>query len=209
MASGIDYTRYLGKKFNRLTVLSFEMKWDGCIFMAECECGIKKWYDAGSVLTGHTKSCGCLKIEIATKRMTTHGNSSHPLRGVMASMYSRCYCEKHGSYPNYGGRGIGICQEWLDNFLLFFEWAIRNGWERGLQIDRIDNDKDYGPENCRIVTRHQQNRNKRNNINITFNGETKCLKDWADQIGINSCALKYRLKTWDLERAMTTPNLQH
>jgi hypothetical protein len=88
-----------------------------------------------------------------------HGYSYHPLYNVFTSMRTRCYYKGHNRYVNYGGRGIYICEEWRHNPAAFIDWAIENGWKKGLQIDRIDNDGPYHPDNCRFVTSKENTRN--------------------------------------------------
>lgn len=98
---------------------------------------------------------------------------------VWLFMHQRCYYPKHNGFSAYGARGIIICNDWLDNFEAFRCWALANGWRRGLEIDRIDNDKGYSPENCRCVTPAENHRNRSNNIHVTAFGETKCVQDWV------------------------------
>lgn len=122
-----------------------------------------------------------------------HGMSKHPLHYTWSHMKSRCSCPTHQAYKNYGGRGIGVCDEWQDSFETFMEWALSNGWERGLTLDRIDNDGDYEPDNCRWVDHKTQNRNRRTNRYLTFNGESKTLQEWSEITGIPRCTIEKRL----------------
>lgn len=98
------------------------------------------------------------------------------------------------SFRRYGGRGISICQEWLD-FAVFRSWALASGYAEGLTIDRRDNDGNYEPGNCRWVTTREQNRNYSRNRMLTFNGKTQCVRDWAHELGINSATILFRLKS--------------
>ena len=98
--------------------------------------------------------------------------------------------ENSKDYPNYGGRDIAVCNEWKHDFMSFYDWAMLNGYKEGLQIDRIDNNGNYEPSNCRWSTRKQQCRNRRSNITYTINGITKCLFDWCVQLNIN-CQTAY------------------
>ena len=121
------------------------------------------------------------------------------LRIVLQGMSQRCYNKRMHSYPDYGGRGIRVCPEWYDEELKlirtepFMKWALQNGYEPGLQIDRIDNDGSYTPDNCRFVTPLENGRNKRNCKPITFRGETLCMSEWAEKLGIPKYIIKNRL----------------
>ena len=111
-------------------------------------------------------------------------------------MKARCLNHKSVSYRNYGGRGIGICDEWL-SFESFHEWAIANGYEDGLQLDRIDNDGDYCPNNCRWVSRDENMRNKSNNRLVTICGKTQCASEWIRELGISKATFYKHLKDDD------------
>lgn len=120
-------------------------------------------------------------------------------------MLSRCRNPKIRSYKDYGSRGIKVCEEWLE-FENSYKWALSSGYKENLTIDRIDVDKDYSPENCRWATTKQQARNRRTSVFITYKGETKVLKDWAIEYGINSCTLTGRLERgWSIEDALNKP----
>jgi hypothetical protein len=146
---------------------------------AECECGAMGWHLFGSLVKGDTRSCGCFRRDLSRERWTTHGLTQHPLYDVHKAMIDRCTNSRNDSYKRYGGRGIGVCEEWMESFEVFYEWSIERGYRRGTSLDRIDNDGNYGPENCWYTTRGPQSRNTSRNINITAFGETKCLFDWA------------------------------
>lgn len=127
-----------------------------------------------------------------------HGLSDNKLYGVWNSMKYRCYNKNAHNYCNYGGRGIKICKQWIDNFLNFYEWAISNGYKEGLTIDRIDNDGDYCPSNCRFTTVLRQSNNTRRNFLITYKNETLSATEWARKIGVSPDAIKWRLKKYGL-----------
>lgn len=145
-----------GMSFGRLTVegyaytKNYESFWH-CI----CVCGEKKVVNGKPLKRGDTKSCGCLNKELST----THGKWGHPLRFVWGSMKDRCTNSNNKYYKYYGGRGISICEEWKTDFKAFYEWAINNGWQKGLQIDRENNNGNYEPSNCRWATQKTQLRN--------------------------------------------------
>ncbi len=121
-----------------------------------------------------------------------HGLSNHPLYSVWVGMKQRCFYKKHNRYYNYGGRGINICDDWKLNFKFFYDWAVLNGWKKGLQIDRKDNDGDYCPENCKLSRpiENSNNRNKQWNntsgfVGVTFTPANTITKQWVAYIYIN------------------------
>lgn len=121
-------------------------------------------------------------------------------------MYCRCYYPSTNQYKNYGGKGIKVCDEWkhIEGFINFYNWAMKNGYDETLTLDRIDNNKDYCPENCRWVTSKEQSNHRTNNVFYTFNGETKTSKQWCDEYNINQTTFIDRLKRgWTLEQALT------
>jgi len=165
-----------------------------------------------AILTrGESTSCGCFRREKTSESFSTHGLSKHPLFLVYTEMKRRCFYEKHKSYHNYGGRGILMYEEWVSCFKTFYDWACSNGYEQGLSIDRIDNDKGYFPENCRWVEIDIQSRNKRTTRNYTAFGETKCLFDWGadSRCVVGVWALRARVDRdayeGNFEKCLTTP----
>ena len=114
-----------------------------------------------SLLTKSTLSCGCYNKELVKKVNVKHNMSYSKLYKVWQGMKTRCYNPNFIYYCNYGSRGITICNEWLNDFKSFYDWAIDNGYKEGLTIDRINNDGNYEPSNCRWITRAEQNRNQR------------------------------------------------
>lgn len=138
-----------------------------------------------------------------------HGLSYNPLFHILSKMHYRCENENHSQYKNYGGRGITVCEEWsMDNAEVFISWALEHGWKQGLEIDRIDNDKGYSPENCRIVTRSENCRNRKTNQKVVVNGEEMLLCEAIERFAV--CSKKqfdtryYSLK-WPLEKALFQP----
>lgn len=136
-----------------------------------------------------------------------HGMSNHPLYRVRKSIIERTTHKNNCHYSCYGGRGITICKEWLESPKSFFDWALKNGYKKGLSIDRINNDGNYCPENCRWVTQKEQTRNTRRNNNLTLNGKTMCISDWAKKLGFkHPIAINKRLKRgWSVEMALSIP----
>ena len=149
-----------GLVFGRLSVLreaSKRWKGDKVYWRCLCTCGQETVVGAGDLQSGHTKSCGCLALDVRT----THGLSKHPLKSVWKDMKRRCYNKKCRSYVDYGGRGISVCEEWRLDFLFFYHWATENGWRKGLLLDRENNDGDYSPSNCRFLNRQESAQNTR------------------------------------------------
>ena len=129
------------------------------------------------------------------------------LHRIYHHMKRRCTNEDCPRYKDYGGRGITVCDEWLEDYDNFIEWALNNGYEDNLTIDRIDNDGNYEPSNCRWITREAQSRNKRTNVMVAYKGETKCLKEWCDILDLPYDATNNRIVAlgWDVEKAFTEP----
>ena len=136
-----------------------------------------------------------------------HGGKHTRLYTIWSGMKSRCYNKKDSHYPRWGGRGIRICSEWLLDFDNFRQWSLHNGYADNLTIDRINNDGNYCPTNCRWVTIAEQNNNQRTNRLITYNGKTQNLKQWSEELHINYGTLLSRLdeSKWSIEKAFTTP----
>lgn len=127
----------------------------------KCGCGANFKAVVSRIKSGHTKSCGCFRKKSTSERRYIHGMTHHPLYGVWGDMKKRTSDKNNKSFENYGGRGISVCDEWKDDFTSFYNWSINNGYKKGIEIDRIDNDGNYEPSNCRWVDRIIQAQNKR------------------------------------------------
>ena len=180
-----------GKRFGRLVVKSFVSKGvnpSRNIWLCVCDCGNEKESSIHGLRTGQTKSCGCLMRDVLIKRNTKHGLSKkHPVEyKVWKDMRQRCTNSKRREYPNYGGRGIVVCDRWNDFELFFMDMGKR---PEGKTIDRIDVNGNYEPSNCRWATAREQARNKRNN-HVMANGLT--LAENSEISGVDYKVLSYR-----------------
>lgn len=201
-----------GERFGMLVITRFirvDKNWN-YIWECKCDCGNIINVRYNNLLNGSTKSCGCLKRERTIERSTKHGLSGSQgnytrLYRIWLNMRRRCNNRRDQDYPYYGGRGIKVCKEW-DNYAAFHDWAMKNGYADHLTLDRINNNGDYCPENCRWATRKEQARNTRQNHFITFNGKTMTIAEWAEYLGVSSTVLRTRLyRGWPIERALTRP----
>ena len=211
-----------GKKFGRWTVIEYAGidKHHNALWLCECSCENKtrKIVISNNLKRGISKSCGCLMMEMSREKMIAynkeahrpslkHGLSGTRIYHIWSNMIDRCYRKNNRKYSDYGGRGIKVCDEWRKGIEPFWEWATNNGYAEDLEIERIDNDKDYCPENCKWSTRKEQVRNRRNTRKLTYNGETKTIQEWADEIGIRYITLISRIDKlkWSIEKSLTTP----
>lgn len=190
-----NYDYLVGSRYERLVIKEIiYVKGSHTRAKCVCDCGNEIETQLYYLLSGHTKSCGCYRKEFGCevgKKAIKHGFVGHPLYFVFRSMIARCENTNHQAYGNYGGRGIKVCPEWHD-MKTFGEWALNNGYQQGLSIDRIDNDGNYEPSNCRWVDRKTQSNNKSTNIVLEYNGKTQTLQQWSEETGISVDRLYYR-----------------
>lgn len=207
----IDVESFLGMKNNRLTVIGYTNPEEkGRIKLkCLCDCGNITYVYPYQFKNGDVQSCGCARDghKFESENYKKHGFSRNDLYNTWQHMKNRCYNKNAHNYERYGGRGIYVCEEWLENAGNFIKWAMETKPKEGkYTIDRIDNDGPYAPWNCRWATDFEQARNKRNTIMIEYNGERKCLMDWAKELNINDETLRNRInRGWPIERALTTP----
>jgi hypothetical protein len=181
-----------GQIFGRLTVLQFIGRPKKSMYLCRCECGTEKVLAIDVLQSGRVVSCGCYNREKSKWASVTHNLSRNPLYFVWAGMMDRCYKETFEDYHNYGGRGIKVAEEWHD--VRQFVEDMTPGYQKGLQLERMRNDEGYSKSNCRWVTRKQNNRNKRTNVHLTVNGETRILVEWAEITGIPVQSIGARVK---------------
>lgn len=204
MSKLIDLT---GQKFGRLTVIKLHgTKNKTSYWLCKCDCGNEKIVRASNLKNKHVRSCGCLQQESRLTHSRTHGLSKTRIYKIYLGMKKRCYNKNYIQFHLYGGRGIKVCDEWLDGFINFYKWSLTNGYNDNLTIDRIDSNGNYEPSNCRWITTREQNLNTSKNRYITYNNETHTMKEWAELCNLTYSALQHRLeRKWDLGKALTTP----
>ncbi|WP_239733020.1 hypothetical protein [Mammaliicoccus sp. E-M26] len=185
-----------GKTINGIYVIEREgMKNGKATWLCKCHCG-KNFSTRGVDLKhNRTKSCGCNITKSIIERSMKHGDCGTRIYTTWKGIKARCFNKNEKAYKYYGARGIGMSEEWKNDYLAFKQWAYDNGYDDALTIDRIDVNGNYEPENCRWVTQKEQNNNTRRTIKITVNGVTKSLKEWCDYLDLNYNTIyrKYRL----------------
>lgn len=185
-----------GKTFGRLTVIELDKdrieqrKVDGkkkiTYWFCKCECGNIKSIESYSLTTCKSTSCGCYGREQRLKSQTKHNLSHTRIKRIYYNMRSRCYNSNTPKYNNHGGRGIKVCDEWLseNGLVKFNDWAMNNGYDENLTLDRINNDGNYEPNNCRWVDYNTQNYNRRVNRIFTIGCETGSAREFCDKYNI-------------------------
>lgn len=178
------------------------------IGLFECECGKEFPAPVSNVFYGRTISCGCYRKKNKRTWHMSHDMSSTRIYNIWALMISRCTKKYSCAFKSYGGRGITVCESWM-KFENFYN-DMSDGYSDELTIDRINNDGNYEPGNCRWVTPRQQAWNKRTSLWITYNNETKCLSEWADIYKVDMHMLYQRIVklNWPIEKALTQPKRQ-
>lgn len=201
-----------GQRFGRLVAIEpiGRDKQGYIIWRCKCDCGNEKSVTTKYLGKG-TSSCGCFSKEVHDKARTKHGKRFTRLYAIHKGIKDRCLNPNHPTYKNYGNRGIKICDEWLNDFEAFEKWALANGYDENAPkgqctLDRIDVNGNYEPSNCRFVSMKEQERNKRNNVLITYNGETHCMSEWAEMAGLKYITFQHRLYAgWSMEDALNKP----
>ena len=188
---------YSNKKYGKLIVkYAFRDKLKNkTMAFCECECGKTKIISMGNLQSGKTKSCGC-----GHKK---HHQTNTRLYNIWKGIKQRCYNKNNQAYKYYGKRNIIMCDIWKNDFISFMEWALENGYEKNLTIDRIDVNGNYCPENCRWITSAQQNTNKRTYKKIFYENELYSAKEFSKKFGIKYRTLMWRLnQNWDVENLL-------
>lgn len=205
-----------GEVYGRLTVLDSQVyiqRRCGISVLklqCQCTCGNKTLVLPGALVSGNTKSCGCLHREVASKMFTKHGESNNgacysPEYEAWCHMISRCTNENNKDFHHYGGRGIIVCPKWLKSYKRFLaDMGRRPG--KGYSIDRIDTNGNYEPSNCRWVTQKEQCHNTRANLLVTIDGKTRKIFEWSEISGVKGSIIRDRLRRgWDAKKSVFAP----
>ena len=197
-----------GQRFGRWLVVKEFPRIGQCRqWLCKCDCGTESRIYHTNLTCGKSKSCGCLSRDLASTRNRTHGMRHTRIYNVWYSMIRRCEDETDSHYDDYGGRGIKVCERWHD-FSAFWE-DIKDIYKPDLTIDRKDNNGNYEPGNIRFADRKTQSNNRRSNLNVTINGVTMNIMQWAEKTGIDATVIYARIDLgWDLLRAVVTPVFQ-
>lgn len=197
------------QRFGMLTALSEvkERRQGKVMWLCKCDCGKLHIAPKTRLVNDKVHSCGCLRYIRASKSLTKHGKRHSRLYSIWANMKNRCHLESSTEYKRYGARGIHVCPEWRDNFQTFYNWAMENGYQDNLTLERIENNGNYEPANCRWATTKEQNRNTRRTRYLTYGGKTQCIADWADETGLSQSLIRQRIEKlhWSIEKTLTTP----
>lgn len=196
-----------GRRYGRLVVLSYSHAIGYThYYLCQCDCGKQTTVAKNALTTGKQVSCGCYRSEVI-KNINKLPDNYLQLGKIFRGMKARCYNPRSVRYKRYGGRGIKICEEWLQDINTFRSWAVENGYKPGLSIDRINNDGDYSPDNCRWVQPKDQLSNCSINVFVEFNGKCQTLAQWSRELNIPTSTLHNRIRVhgWPIERALTEP----
>lgn len=209
-----NYKDLTGQKFNRLTAIKIvgQSKNRINLWLCKCDCGNEHITTTTGLLTGQCKSCGCLQKEKVSKLSYKHGLHKSKIYGIWQAIKRRCYKDIGYKSKYYKDKNIKVCDDWLDKengFMNFYRWSMENGYKEGLTIDRIDNNGNYEPNNCRWVDMYVQNNNTSSNKYVTYNNETHTVAEWCRKLNLNYHRTICRLLSgWSVEKAFTTPKLE-
>lgn len=192
----------VGEKINYLTLIEKTEKRKGRQWgLFKCDCGNVKEIRIDNVTSKTTKACGCKKWQKGNKHHYIHGICYTRIYNIWEHIKKRCYNPKTRCYERYGGRGITMCDEWRKSPKAFYDWSMANGYADNLSIDRIDNNGNYEPSNCRWATDSEQSNNRRSCILITRNGKTQTMAQWCRELGIPYSRVQMRRsRGWSEDR---------
>lgn len=200
---------YIGNKYGYVEILEKTDKRKRGYIVYKCKC-----YNCGKIVEKtlehlqtrknkgyNNMTCGCFDKHY--NNFYKNGLSNTRLRHIYDNMKSRCYNKNNKSYKYYGGKNVTICDEWLKDFEFFYNWAINNGYQENLTIDRIDTNGNYEPNNCRWVNFREQISNRTNTIKLKYKNQIKPLSEWAKEYNIEISTLRTRIsRGWCIERAL-------
>lgn len=196
----------IGQTFGILTITEIlpHIPYKNRRCMALCGCGVSKKFEINNLIRGFQWHCG--RDTHGVIRPVKHGLSTTRIYKAYTGMIGRCYNADIDNYHNYGARGITVCDEWRNDPMAFYIWSIGHGYQDDLTLERKDVNGNYSPGNCKWATTKEQQNNKRSNVLITYNGETKTVTHWADELGYDSRMLFLRIKRgWTVEEMLTIP----
>lgn len=181
----------IGERFGKVLVLEKTTKREHrhIVYKCICDCGNITFVSGNKLKQGNTKSCGCLK---KINHYAIHHKSNTRLYSTWSSIKKKCYCKSNKDYKYYGGRDIKICNEWRDSFQAFYDWAMNNGYQENLTIDRIDVNGNYESTNCRWVDMKTQNNNQRKNVRLTYNNKTMTISEWSEYLNLPRSTISWR-----------------
>lgn len=201
----IDLTRNVYGKLTVIKRVPRAIKTDknnAVYWLCKCECGNIKIIEGSRLRDGEATDCGC----VSKSKYIRNLRYGTKLYDVYRAMLKRCYNSNVKNYKNYGGRGITVCYNWRNNFMSFYDWAINNGYKNGLTLDRMNNDGNYEPSNCRWVGYDIQENNTSRNKLLTYNGKTMSISQWCKILNVNASTLFARCRYgWSTEDILTKP----
>lgn len=190
-----------GRRFGKLLVMEMQehIIGDDVKWKCKCDCGNEIVTKGSYLKKGQKTHCGCNKP-------FSHRLENSRIYRIWLNMKNRCHNSNYDRYSDYGGRGIKVCKEWKNSFEVFCKWALENGYDKNLTLDRIDVNGNYEPSNCRWITGFEQMSNMRKNVYVTYNGETKHLSEWCRVLNVKRSTIDYRLKNgYSVEEAFEIP----
>jgi hypothetical protein len=207
---GNGFNNLTGKRYGRLIVIGLSPKKSGrkSYWACKCDCGNTLAVRGDMLKNGNTRSCGCLKREQDKINLSKFHKGYHTpnrLYDIWNNIKGRCLNQNDKNYYRYGGRGIKIYPDWIHDYSKFRDWAFNNGYKKHLTIDRIDNNGNYEPNNCRWATMKEQANNRRSNINVFWNGDTHTLAEWSEIYSINYGTLRDRYYRGDVPPRLFRP----
>ena len=189
---------HVGEKYSMITIIGKTYRNDKLMYVGQCECKTVKLYYLSNLKRGRTTNCGCVHYKKVSEALRKVPKDGERLYSIYTNMKTRCYNENTKIYDRYGKHGVKICDEWLEDFMNFYNWAMANGYSKEFTIDRIDNNKGYYPDNCRWASAYTQCHNRTNSWIIEIDGVKKPAKEWCDINGINyKTAANRRYKGWN------------